>query len=1788
MTDLALIVDLKNCFAEDTWSWIIPALRQDKIVWQNLSNPDFGGMARRKFGAQPNNWTPLNLALLKSDLDPKFISLAPTDLENELPELYQAAWQAFNEYTANPKAEISLAHSGLVATYLFCHPEKTSTITHPTILACWLGYQPEFQTTWNQLPPEYLGHAILSQPRPPHALVKQLTNLLNTLSPQNQFRLLKYLNTHRPGVASELSQTWAKSKSAQDYIDYTQFFCFSAAQIAQQVTTADVHNLTDESALSLENISTAWINAQALQQSLAIKVICQKIIAGKTQSAFQDWKSLLGKVTHRTANQNAEVILALTENIEAAQLLTWFSEGIPSSLTTGTDPQHYLAQSYLQIQFNDLTQAQTHAQSALAAIEKVSPADKSIYEQCARLFELLEEIPKANQVLAIGLENYPNDLDILTRLLAVQNKAGSYHSAAQTGHILTALAPANIDFRRKLAQVLGANQEWQQALQQWETILNRDEQPRIEDLEAAAECALEASQPDMAVDLGLEMLQIAPNLPGGHRILGQAYMKLGEPLKAKTHFNQTLEIAPNQAQAWLALAELYQRVNERAQTIQTLQAALNALPNHPEIHLALGEYHLAEQATTQALDSFRQANNLAAAAEMVIDSEIKFRIAERYGHTLMELGHHQTAQKKLAAAVRESSNPALLHTYAKSLLATGEPLESLKHLEHAVELAPNNLEIQIDLANAKIASEMDLDDTRKLLLAILEKDAAHGTALALLAEVHEKLQEPELALEGFRQAINSGLQTDPAWYIRLSLGLGRVALTLNQNEIALATLKQAASRHPKNISVLQTLSKAFWVSNLESQAMHFAQAALDIDPTNSDLLDWFIERVIQFKDQAAAITAVKYALTQAPKRADLVAKLGWLYYYADDHQKATTVFSQINKFEHVSPTDLYSISQGFLALSDYKNAGLCLEKAINISESTGENYNLPKLYSQLAQVQHENGATNIALDTIEEAISIAPNSPDLLKSKAEILLTLDNNETAADWIEAALDKFPSDPELHILAAIAQYLLGNLSTAISHTQRSLDNFEENRSKPKSLEIVGRVADIAAAGLQFRLAEDILDIALSGSNDLAIEKALGFHCLRAELALEKNEEIAAAKGVTAALGINPNHPWVMALQARLTARQGDVASAEEKYQAALVKLAQFSQPTKINAENSPTSKVNSFEYATATYIGCGVTALFFQQWDVAENLLQQAIKIAPREPRTQINLARFLTLRAEAHQISQILNINRHSPSEEATSEQAYQEFETAILAARNELPQPDFPVSSVPIDEIDFWLARGQAVFQPSEDHGAALEKYSDSDQGLAAYIAALRRSGNLESAANKAVETYQKIGERVSDPILLAQIALAVIKKNPNIAQRATQTAVDLSIWHNLPERPIFHALQAFIAYHEGDINLQVKALQSALEIWPKEANWLVDLATALQTNFDDPDSHNLARESLEKAIQFDPHQANNYIRLSEFHQVNEDFEQVIQVLDQGAGNIPENAMLWLALTRIHQIRQDVPQIIRCATRVTQVDPGNTRAQLILANTALEIENPEKALYYSASVINIEPNNAEAHILRSKAFVDLAQPENALESLEQAISEIEPGIQLELERIRLIEQIQGTEAAFLVLETLAERKPDDPNVTSALAQMQAQKGNLQAAIQSAQQALAQTQMEADFELRTNNLTLLGRLLRKSGQLDAAVNYLSQTIAMQPDNANAYLELGRCFYEQRKAERALEVLEKAIQIRPNDPQAYYFAGLAYKEKQAFAEAQRMLRRAADLAPHDLTIQRQLGTTTVFNLVHNQVV
>lgn len=1772
MDSMSFILDLKEFFPETSWSQTIPALRQDALVWGALRDEEFRKRAMSEMGSTPQDWTPANLALLS--LGYKLRAADLSNVPNSLPaKLVAKAQEALENLTDDSEPDLNQA--GLLALALRDKPEQwqilPDTALVDTALTCLYELIPNQADLLDSLPFERVLHILLSNPLTFESQTEILERFLSAAPAEHRFSILNSLGTQRPQIAQELTgrlsgsvQTDIPKKPVNNEKAVTSRLSTPINDLQAHLQQADLKNLSANPEDARQALASAQEAVEQIQTTLVLQAALAAAEAEDAEAALSIWNE---NDTGQPVEGSIALAMALSEHgfiNEAKSIANTLDD--QSSISAAA----LLLKAKLAAKEGDVSSARELAIEALegSKIEELHSLDEG--ELAAQLLELnltAEAISLASQILAAK----PNDLNAANVMAQALKRSGASEQALRWFHLSVTLDPQNLELRRSLADTLENLGEWDQALKDRQSIIQQGDEFRTNDHLSLANCALHASHPRLAVEICEQVLEHDPENGLAFTILGKAHTALGKVDEGLKQFEKAIQLSPELPDPWLALAQGQRARGEQRKAHQTLLTASHAAQASPQIQFALGNNFRAYDSTTKALKAYQRAAQLVSAD----DANLSIEITTALGETLTELGHFDEANRVLGNAHRSwPSHPGLAHVYGKNLLNLDQPEEALSPLFMALRNDPENAGIQFDYAQAQVAARMQLDQAESSLIVLLEQDPGHSIAKGLLAETLEINGKTQAAVETYHQALGSELIQDPTWMKRLSMGFSRVALKLDQAETALAALENAWEKYPEDTEIAQMLAEIYRANNLSNKALQVGKSVMQANLSNLDLVTWFAELAIKIDEPQEASEAIDKGLTLDPQQPQLHLKKGQIQLQLEDLAGACASFDQILTLEYATPADLATAAEGLIIIGDIPRAASSLERAVALykanRESASEDIDfLTNLLKHLAHAHEVNHDIQAALEVIEEALQINKEDASLEISKAGLLIKLGEVDSATAWIEACLEKTPQNPLLSLQAARLHRAKGNLNKAVYRAQKAL----EGPDSQHKLSAMLLNAELALGLMQPGLAHQALHEQSAGI-DTASTDQIGFYCLKGEMALTNDAEIAAADALTAALKIGTQHPRTLALRTRLYLRQGNADEAKKTLENALISLSNFSE----GLSNSP-----------ETSLAIAEAAIECQAWDSAIYLLKEAAKIVPHEPRSFAELARTLVLRAEHQHLCRFLNIQNNGLGEAASAEHAFEQFEAAILSATNSLDaiRDTLLVTDYYQDFLATWLARGQAIFQPSLEHAQGLTDLKSTPDNKAAFLAALRTSGNTELAAKTARKIYETEEGQSDSPEIWGHVALSLADVDPILASHAAQTALDAAIRSAHPNYPIFYAIRANIAQHIGDIDMQQQSVKGLLSVWDNEPYWhtlAADLLTGEQGEHNDVAIQS-AIAHLEKAAQLEPLQMAHHQKLGAAHLIAQDTDAAIKALQSATNLAPENPQPWLSLAEIFLSQGESRQAEKCAEQALQLDSQSSDPHLILAKIELKRGRPQGTQQHVKKALEIKPGDPQALLLQADSLIAMDDQAQALKALESASARILPTTELLLKTVELRRYVHGEKAALDSLNNMAAGHPEDPQILVAHAQALADAGESQRAIQAAQRALQSSGVDLSLEEKAHLLNTLGKLLRRKGQLDQAVKHLSQAIDHFPDWGEPYIELGRTYHERRQYDLALQTFQQAIAIAPGDPHPYYQAGMTLKETKDYPNAERMLRKAAHLTPEDVSIQRQLAAIIALNLVHN---
>ena len=1830
-----LLASLKSILPESYWSWVIPALKHDPLIWDTLSDPQFFNIASKKF-SKPEDWTPVQLVLIKLDcdgldsFDETLLKKAQETLDQHLqveppPNQDQMSFELaayiaislFERFKNNDWQEIEETLSTTLS-------ESSGWFTPITILFSMVSDQKKLinllvaNNRSTKIIPLAI-HALLSQPIPPNELQGLLQDTLTDFSLIDITRMLGYLNQFRRELTIDLANNWLESHPIEPNQENAYAIGDQLKQVTECLLSAEIYALAGH-VKKADGFKSQSLNyLRTIQSDVTNQLVSDTLQRNNLEYSLSVWSSSSASPDF---SPPAGLIVKLLKSGRIEDSLTLLPETDGHTQT----PIRWLNNVYQALDQEDINQARLFAHQTLNSFIESYNADPVLNERLfgtrndvlaflSELIQLLSDLAlykEALQAAQIAANIQTDDPQILILLSKASRSAAEYELSIQAAEFAVALNPNNPEYRRQLSHSLEAADQWVASLPERQAILeHRFAQPDVPawptspDLLALAFCCLHADQPQQAFEVSQKAIEKDPSNGHAHAILGEALSALGEDDQAMEHFSLATQLAPHKAEPWLSLANALKRAGHQEKSIETLRTASHAVPDDPSIFFALGKVHLEDDALTQAQTALGRAYQLVSqpisgishqisngksrkSAETYAENrEQQCEIALAYGKTLNQLGHPDQAIKVYDSAYQAyPSFPGLAYIYAKALLETGDEGLALAPLAIAVAAEPSHPQPYLDYA--------------RILLSAQEhpKEAVQALETAL------QMLDTLLADAGQSQGSDDSEED--------------LAAT---RDLAVAYLAQAQEASGELQSSLQTYSLALetslamdedWKTKL---AIGMGRVALQLgepevaiaalqDTNRGEIQDTIIAQILSEAYAAISLTqeALYTARTAVHLSPDDIDTLAWFANSAVELGVIAEALPALTSAVELDPqrTDLI-IQLGEVYAQMGKEEPAC-KAYLSVLSSP---YALPEHLYLAADGLSDLGDNESAANCLERALELQPHPPlSLILDLASAYKSAGKTDLAVKTIDKGIDLDAEDAHLHTFKADLLSELGRHQAAQACLEHALI------LQPDDPEVHLRIAHVLRKQGDIICAFDHANAALKNldpDSNVAIE--LGVRGLTAELARATMQEHYAYQ-VLADVPKSDEHAledqipnftdslfayYCIVAESALD-REEQIAAAAALNEAytidpehprilALQSRMALRQGDRSSAletfqaaydlvQNSDIDQTNN-EISPTAMLGIVFAAIELYQWDLALEIIDKATSISPNESYIFLQKARLFVLRAEFQRLCQTLDIVTHAPGALALSPRTFRTFEETIQVTASSL-MDDLRVEN-PLSLL-LWRNRGMVAFHPTQEAIQALQELSLRSSDQAALIAALSQRGDMAAIA-KLFHTIQS--EAKTDTVhhkILAMYALSISLEIQDESTDQALAAIIAAIEQN-PTEPLYFATHARLAEITGDNIASRRAMQAALTFWPDEPRWQA-YAAQLALQNDEPSE---AVNHFEDAIALEPDHLSHYLDLGDAHLKHGHPDQAIGPLKQAVKIAPDQVEAYLALATAQFANRNYTQAVRNAETAAEIAPGQLPPLVLNAEIALKMDDPGKAKSQAEAALRIKRNDPNALYLQARALEKLGNVEQALTIVEKAIPLSSDPLPLLLQRANLR---AGSETNLAELQELSVQYPDEPKVLAPLSQALADAGHNEESIQAAQQALRRGNGHLSLDEQASLHLLLGTQLRQTGQLDQSIHHLSEAIRVAPDRVETHLELGITQEERRQHGSALETYKQAIRIFPSDPRPFYQAGLLLKSGRDYPAAESMLRRAAEMAPDDIKIHRQLAGLVALNLVHNR--
>ncbi|MEO7094470.1 MAG: tetratricopeptide repeat protein, partial [Polyangiales bacterium] len=403
--------------------------------------------------------------------------------------------------------------------------------------------------------------------------------------------------------------------------------------------------------------------------------------------------------------------------------------------------------------------------------------------------------------------------------------------------------------------------------------------------------------------------------------LGQTEEKLApdKPTEAMKIYEGSIKAQPSEVKSYIALAKLQAKVGRPEEAEITLANAIKAVPPSDKLHLAVGQLKFSQSKYDAALTEFDaalelQPDNL----EALFD---KARTLLRIGPTRMEEG------KKVLDEVekKDPKYPNLALEFGYFYLHTNQVAEALKRYQAALDAAPNDIDVKLNVGIAMVESHNpDAEQTLQDVLdkcstnssspdfcitesrhykgrALLDK-GSNGDALTYLKQAVEKgdsnasyhlyygwaLVRAERYPEGEIE-INRTLELDKskaeAYWLR-----GEILSRRAQYKEAIAQANEALRQQPTISAAHATIGFCLMKLNQENEAIAELRKGIEGDPTNPQSAWWryLVADIASHQNATAkARKEIKEAVTMVATKDPAPPWLPKAYFYLGEASRYT-------------------------------------------------------------------------------------------------------------------------------------------------------------------------------------------------------------------------------------------------------------------------------------------------------------------------------------------------------------------------------------------------------------------------------------------------------------------------------------------------------------------------------------------------------------------------------------------------------------------------------------------------------------------------------------------------------------------------------------------------------------------------------------------------------------------------------------------------------------------------------------------------------------------------------------
>jgi tetratricopeptide (TPR) repeat protein len=523
------------------------------------------------------------------------------------------------------------------------------------------------------------------------------------------------------------------------------------------------------------------------------------------------------------------------------------------------------------------------AEAVLREVADLAPNDPMVTRALALLALASNRVADAEAFLRAAASK--GDTPARLALGDLQASLQQHDNAERTFRALLADAAVRDDAAVRLARLLFDTGRAQEAFELVRSVRVR-QATHVDALTTEAGFFIAEGRAEDARRLAQRALELAPNAPRAHYLIGQVFVAEGRLGDAVSSFRKVIALNPSAADAHVQLADLYLRRSEFAAAEQAAHAAVQLSPQWLPARLTFVRALLAAGNVSRASDELKPALERAPSSASV---------RSLAGLVAVQQGDQARARAELQQALQADPH-------------SREALEGLV----ALELAAGNERRAVAMADEFVAAHPR--DARALLLA---------------ARLHAATQDTK-ASEGL---LRRALDADPHAYDAYHL-LGQLYVSEDRLGDAAREFERWASSDPTSVAAGTMAGMVAELHKDPERARRHYEAVLAADPhaaLAANNLAWYhAERGTNLD---VALHLAQTAKRLLPGRPEISNTLGWVYFKKGMFDLAVTSLRESVEQQPKSAVFAYQLGLAYEKAGEKPRALEALKRALTLDAS---------------------------------------------------------------------------------------------------------------------------------------------------------------------------------------------------------------------------------------------------------------------------------------------------------------------------------------------------------------------------------------------------------------------------------------------------------------------------------------------------------------------------------------------------------------------------------------------------------------------------------------------------------------------------------------------------------------------------------------------------------------------------------------------------------------------------------------------------------------------------------------